>query len=113
MADEAILRNESRADRSEQLNLFAAHDVGAASAKIRYSRDNRFAISGPAELPREIFDSGGAWNIGRFDPPAIGPDHSGHQQRQITQLLANFSDGSRKATGRYRQYALAVFEFSG
>ena len=97
-------------DRSEQLNLFAAHDVGAAIAKIRHARDNRLALARPSQLPREILDAGGARNIGRFHPSAVGPDHSSQQQRMVAQPLANFGDRGREAAGRYRQDALAVFE---
>ena len=96
MADQAIGLDLAGRDRAEQLHFLAAHDVGAAVPDIGHARDDGFAFTGPGEFPRQFVEPGGAGNVRRLGPAAVGADHAGHQQGQVAEAIPNFGDRRRE-----------------
>ena len=53
--------------------------------------------SGQTRFAARSSSAGGAGDIGRFDPAAVGADHAGEQQRLVAEPLADFGDGVAEA----------------
>ena len=96
---------------AEQLDFLSAHDVRLVRVDKGHARnDGCAALFRPDELRREIFDAGGAGDVGSLDPAAVGSDHPGKQQRPVAQPFANLGDGLGESALGNAQDALVVLE---
>jgi hypothetical protein len=111
VAAKALWMHQARRDPAEQLDLLAAHHVGATLADVGNAGNDRLALAGPDQSAHKLVDPRRAGHVRRFHPTAVRPDHSRHQQRQVAKPRADFRDRRRKASGLDGQHTLAVLEF--
>ena len=113
MADEAHRIDQPGGHGAEQLHFLSAHDVGTALADERHARNDRLALSGPDQLGGKFIEPGGAWNVGRLLPAAVGADHPGEEQGLVAELRADFGDRVREPVRSHGEDPLVILEFVG
>ena len=90
MANQGVGINQSGGMRAEDLDLLAAHHVSLAIRVDGDSRDDGdSARFDPDQMACQIARPGGAGDIRRFDPAAVGADHSSQQHRQVAKPFAD------------------------
>ena len=109
LREQRIGRSEARRDGTQNLHLFAAHDVGARVGQQRDAGDDgdvRFLD--PGRGPRQAGEIGGGGDIGRLAPAACRADHTRRDDGQLAETSADRGDLNRIVVSVHRQHAAIV-----